>query len=159
MWIHPENEAPLCRCAQPRTGITGNSNADDVSLLSAIREAVAGRSPLARGAKSDVLQIYDARARVNAMANMVLKGKGTERVAHYGEDAVSLIFLDIGNIHVVRASLNGVVKACSQIVRKMSIYAHSRGPLMVWYFPTYPATGGTKHPTSDLSKVNQYFQS
>jgi hypothetical protein len=116
VWIHPENAAPLCRSAQPRTGMAGNSNAADVALLNAIRETVAGRSPSTTAGASgqDVLMIFDARARLNAMANMVLKGKGTERVAHYGEDAAALIFLDIGNIHVVRASLNGVVKACTQ---------------------------------------------
>jgi hypothetical protein len=49
------------------------------------------------------------RPRLNAMAN-TLKGKGTERVAHYGEDAVELYFLDIANIHVVRTSLQAVAK-------------------------------------------------
>lgn len=50
---------------------------------------------------------------MNAIANQ-FKGKGYERVGHYGgEDVVQLIFLDIANIHVVRASMQNLVRACA----------------------------------------------
>lgn len=114
VWIHPDSGAPLCRCAQPRTGVTGQSNAEDIALLNGIRDTMIVPSRANQKQSKDTLQIFDARPKINAIANQ-LKGKGFERVNHYGGEAVvNLVFLDIANIHAVRGSLNAVVKACAQ---------------------------------------------
>eukprot|EP00039_Didymoeca_costata_P004481 m.73495 g.73495 ORF g.73495 m.73495 type:complete len:1321 (-) comp12422_c1_seq1:2220-6182(-) len=114
VWIHPDTKAPLCRCAQPRTGVTGQSNSDDVNLLHTISQTM----PIQRSEDGDIvkekLQIFDARAKLNAYGNQ-LKGMGFERVGHYGgEDQVNLVFLDIANIHTMRSSLMAVIKACNE---------------------------------------------
>lgn len=84
----------------------GQLSQDDVALIQAIRGTMAS-------AQSSELKIFDARPKLNAMANQ-LKGKGYERVQHYGGgEQVSLEFMDIANIHVVRSSMTALMKACS----------------------------------------------
>ena len=51
------------------------------------------------------IYIYDARPKVNAVANMA-KGGGYESEDHYQN--AELVFLDIHNIHVMRESLRKV---------------------------------------------------
>eukprot|EP00040_Diaphanoeca_grandis_P017248 m.89663 g.89663 ORF g.89663 m.89663 type:complete len:1300 (-) comp26321_c0_seq2:99-3998(-) len=106
-WIHPKSTAPLCRCSQPMTGLTGHCSEDDVALINAIRFTMTDV------VAAPELKIFDARPKLNAMANQ-LKGKGYERVGHYGGEQVTLEFLDIANIHVVRSSMTAVVRACTE---------------------------------------------
>ena len=54
------------------------------------------------------IYIYDARPKVNAVANMA-KGGGYESEDHYQN--AELVFLDIHNIHVMRESLRKVNNA------------------------------------------------
>ncbi len=56
---------------------------------------------VARASESGVLYIVDARAKLAAYANAA-KGKGTEIVGNYG--SCRLVFLNVDNIHAVRAS-------------------------------------------------------
>ena len=77
-----------------------------------------GSGGVGGGAEGDeqqpVLHIYDARPYLNAGAN-ALKGKGYESIADLGGPSVaSIIFCDIGNIHVMRQSLQSLVAACSE---------------------------------------------
>eukprot|EP00041_Stephanoeca_diplocostata_P037041 m.1381299 g.1381299 ORF g.1381299 m.1381299 type:complete len:1103 (+) comp24970_c0_seq24:2637-5945(+) len=104
-WLHPTTGAPLCRCAQPKAGVTGKTLREDNALLLAIRAAATHADA--------VLEIFDARPRLNANAN-ALAGKGFESVSHLGGASVAhLAFCNIGNIHVMRASLAAVVRACT----------------------------------------------
>ena len=92
-WLHPETGAAVVRAAQPLTGLVGRRSDADEAMLNAISAASPGPGPL---------HILDARPRSNALGNTV-KGAGFERVANY--EAVDLTYLDIGNIHVMRSSL------------------------------------------------------
>ena len=68
-------------------------------------------------AQSHRIYIYDARPKVNALANMA-KGGGYE-----SEDAYTnaeLIFLDIHNIHVMRESLRKVRPTYLRGVREIN---------------------------------------
>jgi myotubularin-related protein 1/2 len=82
-WIHPTNNCVLLRCSQPESGITGKRCIEDEKLLS----------------MAEVKYIFDARPKVNALANSV-KGKGFENMQNY--DNATLVFLDIENIHEMR---------------------------------------------------------
>lgn len=55
------------------------------------------------------IYIYDARPKVNAVANMA-RGGGYENEDHY--PSAELVFLDIHNIHVMRESLRKVKDMC-----------------------------------------------
>lgn len=56
------------------------------------------------------MEIIDARPRVNARANQA-KGAGTEIMTNYPN--CKLTFQDIGNIHVMRESLQRLSEACA----------------------------------------------
>jgi len=97
-WMHPASGGAILRCSQPLVGMTGSRNADDERLM----EVVATMNMDSQ----DVL-IFDARSKVNAQANRARKG-GYEDDARYtkqGTFSSTLIFMDIGNIHVMRDSL------------------------------------------------------
>ncbi|KII63701.1 Myotubularin-related protein 6 [Thelohanellus kitauei] len=81
----------LIRCAQPLSGFT-NKCAKDVSLL---KHFWSMKEPHKK------LHIFDARPKINAMANVV-KGKGYEDLRVY--NFCCFDFLDIPNIHVIRES-------------------------------------------------------
>lgn len=97
VWMHAETKAPLCRSAQPLTGVSGLINKEhDKKMCLAIKRSCPTQLPL---------RIADARPRLNANAN-AMQGKGFENVAYFGGPSVaSLVFLDIDNIHVMRSSL------------------------------------------------------
>lgn len=95
VWLHPSNQAALCRAAQPMSGIAGKATEADKKMCLAIK---------ASGSMGKPLRIADARPRLNANAN-ALQGKGFENIAFLGGPSVaSLVFLDIENIHVMRSS-------------------------------------------------------
>jgi len=89
--------APLCRSAQPSG--RGTLNHDERLL-----EALHYMSPPAYG---KVMQVVDARSNLAAQANAVFKGKGFENLARLGSE-FHLKFLDIGNIHTMRGSLDSL---------------------------------------------------
>lgn len=88
-WV--DRGVALLRSAQPMTGMLRASCAEDEELLDSV----------ARASEAGVLYIVDARAKLAAYANAA-KGKGTEIVGNYGN--CRLVFLNIDNIHAVRAS-------------------------------------------------------
>jgi hypothetical protein len=99
VWLHGNTKAALCRSSQPMAGLSGNTIEFDRKLCLSIKNAAPMQLPL---------RIADARPRLNANANAV-QGKGFENVTFLGGAAnVSLVFLDIENIHVVRSSFNKV---------------------------------------------------
>lgn len=96
VWLHPDTKAPLCRAAQPMSGMSGNSIEQDKKMCVAIKQSCPTGLPL---------RIADARPKLNANAN-AMQGKGFENISFLGGPAVaSIAFLDIDNIHVVRHSL------------------------------------------------------
>eukprot|EP00912_Choanoflagellata_sp_UC4_P001249 UC4_evm10s776 len=102
-WIHPENKAPLVRCAQPKTGMLKNLIPEDTLLLNAIRETVTN---IFDDPAKEVLRIFDARPFVNAAANAATKGAGFENIKELGGNQRAKIeWLNIGNIHAVRSSI------------------------------------------------------
>lgn len=116
-WLNAVNNAPLCRCAQPLTGMTGKHSSADRTILSSIKNSV--------GEKSKVLQIFDCRPWKNAKSNALL-GKGTENTKDLGgKTFVNLQYLNIENIHVQRASWQSLISACQRSMRngKMNFFS------------------------------------
>jgi hypothetical protein len=95
VWVHPTNGASVSRCSQPFVGLQRSRCSEDERLLALLRGAGA-------------LYVLDARPRVNAMANLA-RGKGFENMSYYPNCAFE--FLNIGNIHVMRSSLQKVTFA------------------------------------------------
>jgi hypothetical protein len=94
-WIDSESQAAIVRCAQPLVGLTGKKSEADEQYFDCIIRA----NPQDRG-----MSMLDARPYVNALANKG-KGGGYEDVSRYDAGMATLLFLDIGNIHVMRDSL------------------------------------------------------
>jgi hypothetical protein len=66
--------------------------------------------------------IVDARPKINAQANQAA-GKGFESVKCY--DNCSLIFMNIGNIHVMRKSLELLEESCTATSIEDANWFHS----------------------------------
>ena len=99
-WMHPVNSSSLSRASQPQVGKFGKRSKEDESYL----EDIAKVNP-----HSKKLVIIDARPKLNAIANKAMGG-GYEDEEHYHN--MELVFLDIGNIHVMRDSLRKVRDMC-----------------------------------------------
>ncbi|KAH9587077.1 Myotubularin- protein 2 [Schistosoma haematobium] len=99
-WLHPESKASLTRASQPLVGVQGRRSSDDKELVRQLRIA---------NANANNLLIFDARPQVNAIANMGVGG-GVESPAYY--ENVQYMFLNIQNIHAMRAALTKVFEAC-----------------------------------------------
>ena len=97
-WTLPGSPAALFRSAQPATGLIGHRCDADERLVAAMAALNPG-APFV---------IIDARPYVNAALNSA-KGYGTERIGNYPN--VTLEFMGIGNIHVMRDSLHKLAAA------------------------------------------------
>ena len=94
------NGAFICRCSQPYSGVQAKRSMDDEHMLAAMhRTNPSGKQTI----------IVDTRPRINAMANRA-GGKGFENTEGYPD--CKLVFEGIQNIHVMRDSLAGLIKAC-----------------------------------------------
>lgn len=106
-WRNQRTGAVLCRSSQPMVGVLGHKSLADKLLLNLYR---------VRGDVNDVEEIenpsdfyvMDCRKNIAATANSAL-GKGVEDEKNYQRTKV--LFLDIENIHVMRASLKLVEEA------------------------------------------------
>ena len=87
VWLHPLNNTPLCRSAQPRAGMSGTSVEADKKLCLAYKFACPSGLPL---------RIADARPRLNANAN-ALQVSASKSI-HYVDNFLSVFFLNIYNI-------------------------------------------------------------
>eukprot|EP01091_Cochliopodium_minus_P017371 TRINITY_DN678_c0_g1_i1.p1 TRINITY_DN678_c0_g1~~TRINITY_DN678_c0_g1_i1.p1 ORF type:complete len:652 (-),score=155.56 TRINITY_DN678_c0_g1_i1:85-2040(-) len=94
VYYHVNSGASLSRCSQPKVGIFWSRSQDDENLIKYTREA---------NQSNQSLQIIDCRAKIAALGNN-LKGAGTENINNYQN--CELKFMDIGNIHTMRASLS-----------------------------------------------------
>lgn len=88
---HP-NGSVMVRSSQPAVGIGMKRSKDDEKLLAEI----AATNP-----QNPILPIFDARPKVNAVANTAM-GFGWEMISHY--PGCTLTFCNIENIHVMRNS-------------------------------------------------------
>ena len=98
-WFDRTTDTAIIRCAQPLVGITGKKSPADARLFDKMTKANSNGKPLL---------LVDARPWANALANRGRKG-GYEDVSHYEGDKdrkPELVFLNIDNIHVMRASIN-----------------------------------------------------
>ena len=94
-----ENGFCIWRSSQTKNGFMGKSE-KDVKLLTKIAET------------TKKLLIYDARAKLNAMANR-FKGGGYESPNNYPNIDVKIIFCNIPNIHDVRTSFEKILSNIS----------------------------------------------
>ena len=97
-WLHPDSLASITRCSQPLVGVPQRRSREDEKMVQTILDA---------NAQSHRIYIYDARPKVNAVANMA-KGGGYESEDIYQNS--EFVFLDIHNIHVMRESLRKVLQ-------------------------------------------------
>jgi len=105
-WRHPTTHATITRCSQPMVGLAGNRNAEDENLVTEINK-VSGQ-PIANIAMRPFV-IIDARPKVNAQVNQAA-GKGYESAKAYVKS--ELIFMNIGNIHTMRKSVENLGDSC-----------------------------------------------
>lgn len=112
-WGDGQTGATLWRSAQPKSGVSGSSYADEKFLTQISHSCISKVSPL--GVRSRVknpeLFIVDCRPRASAMANRAA-GAGYENTSNYPYAKIE--FYGIGNIHTMRDSqrqLNGVMMA------------------------------------------------
>ena len=98
--------------------MAGKRSSFDEKMISLIMDA---------NAQSHRIYIYDARPKVNAVANMA-KGGGYENEDTYSN--AEFVFLDIHNIHVMRESLRKVWLSNNNII----IYNHFKRNLGEFYF-------------------------
>jgi hypothetical protein len=105
VWRSVANGAVLARSSQPHVGLLGWRLNEDELLVKAIAEGGAG------GAEP-LLLIVDARSRSAALANRV-KGGGYEYAEYYSNSEIQ--FMNLENIHVVRASFHALRALCQSV--------------------------------------------
>ena len=97
-WRDSKTGTCIYRCAQPKPGITGHVSEADEMLVVALKSDDGG---------SGQLSIFDCRSQTAAVANSA-KGAGAEDISRY--TGCTQRFLDIGNIHAMRHSLDSLQK-------------------------------------------------
>ena len=97
----------MLRCSQPLVGVSGRHDIADEKLVDLYRQIGTSRKTLDPNA---TLTIVDCRALIAARANHA-RGGGVESVTRYKK--CDLRFLNIDNIHTMRASLARVAAICS----------------------------------------------
>ena len=102
VWRSVSNGAVLARSSQPNVGLLGWRLNEDELLVKAIAES---------GSASPLL-IVDARCRSVALANRV-KGGGYEYAEYYSNSEIQ--FMNLENIHVVRASFHALRALCQSV--------------------------------------------
>jgi hypothetical protein len=132
-WRSKLNGTTICRCSQPLVGIFGKGNTSDEALVNMIHSAsdlddnpntktrsrtqtqIAMSAAKRRGSTKTVRKrpyiIIDCRPQINAMANQA-NGKGFEQEHRY--ENISVQWMDIDNIHVVRQSLHLLEELCAK---------------------------------------------
>ncbi|KAF7260362.1 hypothetical protein EG68_01886 [Paragonimus skrjabini miyazakii] len=100
-YLHPNGTSALCRSSQPLAGFSSRCMEDQM-LFETIRLA---------NSNSSLLYVVDTRPPLNALTNRA-QGKGYEDVTVYRNIAIQ--FFDIENIHVVRSSLDKLLKVAQE---------------------------------------------
>nr|XP_049697376.1 myotubularin-related protein 6 isoform X1 [Helicoverpa armigera] len=107
-YLH-HNKAAIARCSQPLSGFSARCMEDE-QMLDLIRRA---------NPNCGYMYVVDTRPRINAMVNRAA-GKGYENEAFY--ENIKFQFMGIGNIHVMRKSLQKLVETCEQNTPTMSSF-------------------------------------
>ncbi|GBP81252.1 Myotubularin-related protein 8 [Eumeta japonica] len=107
-YLH-QNKAAIARCSQPLSGFSARCMEDE-QMLDLIRRA---------NPNCGYMYVVDTRPRINAMVNRAA-GKGYENEAFY--ENIKFQFMGIGNIHVMRKSLQKLVETCEQTSPTMSSF-------------------------------------
>ncbi|KAJ3243833.1 hypothetical protein HDU78_011735 [Chytriomyces hyalinus] len=102
-YIHRTNQVTITRCAQPLVGLQQNRSIQDEKLTESI--FTTGRVPPVQGQSH---LIIDARPAANVMGQTAM-GAGIESTENYRNCKICL--LGIGNIHVMRDSMNKLMEA------------------------------------------------
>jgi hypothetical protein len=102
-WGDGQTGATLWRSAQPKSGVSGSSFADEKFLTQISNSCISKVSPLGvrTRVKNPELFIVDCRPRASAMANRAA-GAGYENTSNYPYAKIE--FYGIGNIHTMRDS-------------------------------------------------------
>jgi myotubularin-related protein 6/7/8 len=95
-YLH-HNNASICRCSQPLSGLNARCFEDEQLLQHIIQT----------NDKSKILYVVDTRPKINAMANKA-QGKGYENESNYAN--TQFYFIGIENIHVMRNSLQKLIE-------------------------------------------------
>lgn len=141
VWLHPDTKAPLCRAAQPLSGMSGSTIEMDKKMCIAIKQSCPTGLPL---------RIADARPKLNANAN-AMQGKGFENISFLGGPSVaSIVFMDIDNIHVVRHSLSKLRESLYSGGNGLSDAASGNNSPMAADGSTVHASKWTSHISSIL---------
>eukprot|EP00475_Leptophrys_vorax_P015885 TRINITY_DN2226_c0_g1_i2.p1 TRINITY_DN2226_c0_g1~~TRINITY_DN2226_c0_g1_i2.p1 ORF type:complete len:800 (-),score=133.37 TRINITY_DN2226_c0_g1_i2:1443-3842(-) len=98
----------ITRSAQPKTGFSNSFSEFDERVVAEIHEATSGVAKADRG-KPRII-VYDARSQMAAEGNK-FQGKGVELKHRYKH--AEILFMDIGNIHKMRDSVNEVHRLCA----------------------------------------------
>ena len=99
-YFYRRRGSSLVRCAQPMVGATGRRSEADEFLICAVRNT----SP-----DPTLLVIFDARSSLAELGNKMM-GKGSEIARNYPN--TKLLFMEIANIHAVRASADALQALC-----------------------------------------------
>lgn len=107
-WGDKENGATLWRSSQPKAGVSGSCLQDEKFLELLAQSCVIKKDPLGNRkiVGEPILHVVDCRPRASAMANRAT-GAGYESQTNY--PYIRLEFYNIGNIHVMRDSLKGIM--------------------------------------------------
>ena len=101
-YIYRRCNSVLVRCAQPKVGAIGRRSESDEFVIRAVRNA----SP-----NPNLMVIFDARSEAAATGNKLM-GKGSEVGKNY--ENTKVLFMEIGNIHAVRASVDALQALCEE---------------------------------------------
>ena len=115
---YAKNGLCIWRSSQTKSGFTGKDD-NDVKYLTTMTQ------------NSKNLVVYDARPKLNAMANK-LKGGGYENPNDYSKINLEVIFCDIPNIHSVRNSYEKLLSNISYIAEN-DYSVISNLPNTFWY--------------------------
>jgi myotubularin-related protein 1/2 len=114
-WYNAVHGNVMCRSAQPQPGLVSRVNRNDEELIAAY---TANTKKL--NSEASYFQVFDARSNLAATGNSIA-GKGTENMARYANCRIR--FLELGNIHTMRASFDALRNMCLSAVSESNWFS------------------------------------
>eukprot|EP01125_Pyxidicula_operculata_P019843 TRINITY_DN721_c4_g1_i4.p1 TRINITY_DN721_c4_g1~~TRINITY_DN721_c4_g1_i4.p1 ORF type:complete len:935 (-),score=198.52 TRINITY_DN721_c4_g1_i4:462-3266(-) len=145
-WLHPNNQAALLRCSQPRRGALGNTNEQDEGYIDLLAGSLSSGNKSNLSSTDSNFYIMDARAKLAANANMA-RGGGVETES----DKFKLVFLNIDNIHGVRNSWKTLLQLCHKTYPD-DVNWHQKLSESSWLVHIYRILRGTVRIVENLNK-------
>ncbi len=113
----------IYRCSQPMTGPLASHSPHDEEFVGLLQQVGTGTGANSENhASKKLLTIFDCRSHAAAAANS-LKGAGLEDPSRYV--GCERVFLDIGNIHAMRHSLDALMKLIVSEVQEFDDHEES----------------------------------